>query len=223
MLIDIKNEDGTDFYNVMHLTTICDECKKLPTKSQQMSCTHTFLPSWKSHDKQARNARVGQITGSVNTTLQEDCGIIVPGQGGILFDIAHLNRAFNRSDKNRMFKTKSYTPPRIYVMLDPNADNNGSASNSAVVSCFWAPPEAPRLIRREDGADASLEREFTMHERRLVLLGIDVTAASAGRDKDNLVLSHIRHIRNMKQYAKVPIIYVPVRAGNAWCFVLTCV
>lgn len=125
-----------------------------------------------------------------------------------MFDIAHLNRAFDRSNKNRIFETKSYTPSRIYVMLDPNADNNGTASDSAVASCFWAPPNNPRIIRRDDMLE--YEREFAMPYPRLVMLGMDVSSSSSGRDKDNLVLSHIRKIRNMKQYAKVPIIYVPV-------------
>jgi hypothetical protein len=93
-------------------------------------------------------------------------------------------------------------------MLDPNADNNGVASNSAVASCFWAPAETPKLIRKEN--QIQFEKEFTMPYPRLVLLGMDVSSSSSGKDKDNLVLSHIRKIRSMKQYAKVPIIYVPV-------------
>lgn len=168
----------------------------------------------------------------MNVTLQEDCGIIVPGiappffcllsllifltrlgQNGILFDAAHLNRAFDRSNKNRIFETKSYTPSRIYVMLDPNADNNGTASNSAVASCFWAPPTNPRIIRR-DNSGIEYEREFVMPYPRLIMLGMDVSSSSSGRDKDNLVLAHIRKIRNMKQYAKVPIIYVPVSSSK---------
>lgn len=221
MLIDMKDENGDPFYNVMHMMAICDKCKQLPTLSEQSACPHTWLPSWKSHDKQKRNAQVGRVTGSVATTAQEDCGIIVPGMNGVIFDQKQLTKAFDIKDSNRVFDSHSYQPARIYVAIDPNADGKGGASNTAVWSCFWAPPAKPRTKTIDYGnGNSGTVKEFVMREPRLVLLGMDLTSETSSGSKDRLVLNHIKKIRNIPMYSKTVIILIPERGTGS--FVTRC-
>lgn len=189
LLINMTNEDGSPFFNVLHMTTICDVCKLLPTLAEQLSCNHSWIPTYKSREKQSRNARVAKVTGSIGITLQEDCGMVVPGSDGVIFDPSQLRQVFDLKNRNMIFDEEYYVPPRIYVLSDPNADGN---SNTTVFSCFWAPP-------RLNGGGFD----------RLVMLGLDVQKTSTSAQKDALILTHIKTIRNMGDYAKVPIIFVP--------------
>jgi hypothetical protein len=196
LLINMTNEDGTPFFNVLHMTTVCEACAKLPTLSERLSCNHSWIPTYKSREKQSRNARIAKATGSISITLQEDCGIVVAGTGGVIFDPDHLRLAFDKKNPDMVFgddkgdenPDNNYVPPRIYILSDPNADGD---SNTTVFSCFWAPP------RGEKGA-------FD----RLVMLGLDVQKTRGGYEKDNLILNHVKRIRSMKQYARVPIVAV---------------
>ncbi len=49
-LIQLTEEDGTPFFNVKQLGTVCVECLKLPTQAEMLACTHVTdrLPPWKS-------------------------------------------------------------------------------------------------------------------------------------------------------------------------------
>jgi len=190
LLIAMTNDDGTPFFNVLHMTTICDSCNKLPTIAERLSCNHGWIPTYKSREKQTRNAKMACVTNSESITMQEDCGIIVPGLDGTIFDHDLLRIAFNYKDSHLKFNDPHFIPPRIYVTSDPNADGK---SDSAVVSGYWAPP---RSLNEGGGYD------------RWVVLGVDILH-TFGSEQDAMVLAHIKHIRNLKKFAKVPIIYVP--------------
>lgn len=189
LLINMKNEDGTPYFNILHMTTICDACSKLPTLAERMSCQHSWIPTYKSREKQSRNARIAKATGSINITAQEDAGMIVAGAGGVIFDPDQIRQLFDLSNKDMLFEDMDFIPSRIYVISDPNADGE---SNTTCFSCFWAPP-------RDDKGGFD----------RLVILGIDVQKTTTSSQKDLLVLNHIKAIRMMQRYAKVPIIFVP--------------
>ena len=189
LLINMTNDDGSPFFNVLHMTTVCDVCAELPTLAERLSCNHSYIPSYKSREKQTRNARVAKATGSINITLQEDAGVIVPGSDGVIFDSVQLKHIFNTRNPDMIFGTteleRDFVPNRIYVFSDPNADG---ASNTTVFSCFMAPP------RDKGGFE------------RMVMLGIDVQKTFGGNSKDKLILTHIKTIREMNQYSKVPIL-----------------
>jgi hypothetical protein len=74
LLINMTNEDGSPFFNVLHMTTVCDVCAQLPTLAERLSCNHAYIPTYKSREKQSRSARVAKATNSINITLQEDAG-----------------------------------------------------------------------------------------------------------------------------------------------------
>jgi hypothetical protein len=186
-LIDIVNDDGTPFFNVLHMTTICEACKKLPTRSAQLACNHSWIPTYKSREKQSRNAKIAAVLDSVSLTMQEDCGIIVPGADGCIFDPDHLAAAFDLSNPDMIFDDPTYVPNRIYLLSDPNADGD---SNTTVFSCFLAPP------RPKGGFE------------RLVMLGLDVLRTMGGEEKDAMIIRHVKTIRNMAPYSRVPILAV---------------
>ena len=218
MLIDMTNPDGTPFYNVLHLTTVCDKCKLLPTVSERSACTHTWLPSWKSQGKQERNRRVGAVTGSSDTTAQEDCGLIVDGANGKLFMTERLKKDFNMMDLNRVYshRTERYKPSRIYMSCDPNADG---ASNTAVCSGFWVPP-APRkkIVSKDKFGRIRTEVGFELDYPRFVFLGMDVSNTGGSEDKDDMILNHVAKIRKMcnQFYDQIPIFFFPERGTGSF-------
>jgi len=192
LLINMENDDGTPFFNVLHMTTVCEACKLLPTKSEQLACNHSWIPTYKSREKQTRNAKVAEATGSIGITLQEDCGVFVAGTDGAIFDPQQLKEVFDTKNPALVFgsdrRDLDFVPDRIYLMSDPNADG---PSFTTAMSCFWAP-------ERKDGGFP-----------RLVVLGIDARQTTGSNQKDDLILRHLKHIRGTKKYSKVPIIFVP--------------
>jgi hypothetical protein len=56
----MENDDLTPFHSAIHESTICEICKQLPFE-QTVKCDHVRLPSWKSMEKQKRNAEVAMI------------------------------------------------------------------------------------------------------------------------------------------------------------------
>ncbi len=191
--MEMKNEDGTPFFNIIHLTTICDRCRLLPTSAEQLKCNHNWIPTYKSAAKQRRNADIARATGSESITMQEDCGIVVSHLEGYVFQPDQLKRVFDLGNPELRFSDDQYKPPRIYVFSDPNASG---ASNTTVQSGFWVPP---RSLSTGGGHD------------RFVFLGLDVENTKGIADKERLILSHIETIRSMPTYADVPIIFVPER------------
>ena len=189
-LIDMQNDDGSSFFNVIHMTTICEACEKLPTRSERLMCNHAWVPTYKSKYKQARNAAIARATGSESVTMQEDCGVIVSNLDGCVFDPDVIKRVFDLKNPDTTFKDHNYVPPRIYIFSDPNA---GGASNTTVQSGFWAPP---RSVESGGGHD------------RFVYLGMDVQNTSSPSEKEQLLLNHIDTIRGISEYSKVPIICI---------------
>jgi hypothetical protein len=185
-LINMQEDDGTPFFNVMHMTTICDACNKLPTLSEKLSCNHCYVPTYKSKAKQARNAKVARATGTLAITAQEDAGLITEGSDGQIFSSEQLRQTFDVKNPAMMFSDDDYRPARIHVLSDPNADGE---SNTTVFSCFTAPP------RKQGGFD------------RLVMLGIDVKNTAISSEKDELVLRHIKQV--LRMYPKTPILFYP--------------
>jgi hypothetical protein len=115
--------------------------------------------------------------------------VIVPGSNGVIFDATQLKQTFDVKNPDMIFgnteQERDFVPERIYVFSDPNADG---ASNTTVFSCFMAPP------RDKGGFE------------RMVMLGLDVENTYGGHSKDALLLTHIKTIRQMAQYSKVPIL-----------------
>jgi hypothetical protein len=189
-LAQMKNDDLTPFHNVIHKTTICEVCKQLPFE-QMVKCDHVRLPSWKSMEKQKQNAEVAKNLGTIGTTAQEDCGIILENVDGGWFSKTLLNIHFDINDRNKTFPA-GYVPQRIFIMCDPNsnpAPGNIKASRTAVTSCFWAPPEN------------------VGGKNRFVMLSLDLILNSKTTEKHALVISVTKKIRGM--FPTVPIIYVP--------------
>jgi hypothetical protein len=123
--------------------------------------------------------------------MQEDCGISVPGTNGVIFDPEHLRDAFNIKNPDMVFDEPLFVPERIFLCSDPNADGT---SNTTVFTCFWAPP-------RKDKTGGA-------NKPRMVMLGLDVKKTRGGTQKDNMILNHIKRIRQTSLYSKVPIIAV---------------
>lgn len=187
----LKNADMSPMHNVIHKTTVCSDCQKLPLLEDQIRCDHVKLPFWKSRTSQKKNAEVAMRMGTVEMTAREDCGIMTHNNSGCLFSKARLIEMFNISDPTRIFKNINYIPDRIFVVCDPNADG---PSFTAVASGFWAPnptnPDFPPV---------------------LVVLGLDLIVTPESCDRDDVVRQHILYIKVMMNgiYSEVPIIFIP--------------
>ena len=180
-MAQMKDENLRPYHNVIHKTTICEVCNKLPTMELRMKCDHVRLPSWKSMEKQKQNAEVAKTLGTVGTTAQEDCGIILENMDGGLFSKTLLNIHFNVNDRNKIFPV-GYTPHRIFLMCDPNSNptaGNVKASRTAITSCFWAPPENVGGLNR------------------FVMLSLDLILNSQTAQRHAMVVSVAKKIRQI--------------------------
>lgn len=181
----------TPLHNVIHKTTICKDCQKLPLLEDQIRCDHVKLPSWKSRASQKKNAEIAMRMGTVEMTAREDCGVLLENSYGCLFSKTRLMEMFNVMNPKNIYKNISFVPERIFVVCDPNADGS---SYTSIVSGFWAPNPA--------------NREFAP---LLVILGLDLIATTDSKDRDDAIRQHILAIKMMINgaYANTPIIFVP--------------
>lgn len=187
LLVNMTNPDGSTFFNVIQTTTICEACAKLPTMAERSACDHCWLPKWKDKGKQTRNAAVGRMLGTVDMTAREDCGVIVDVSTNSCFDSKHVNELFDLSDPKRKHCT-AVSPKRIYVACDPNAFGE---SRSSMVSGYWLPYDA------------------THPYGRFVVIGMDLMDTKLPSEIDEMILNHIKSIRQQQYYSKVPIIFIP--------------
>lgn len=187
----MKNADMTPMHNVIHKTTVCKDCQKLPLLEDQIRCDHVKLPSWKSRASQKKNAEVARRTGTVEMTAREDCGILLENSYGCLFSKSRLVEMFNISNPRNIYNDINYKPERIFVVCDPNADGS---SYTGVASGFWAKNPV-----NKDYAPV------------LVVLGLDLISTPDSQSRDAAIRNHILSIKMMINgaYADVPIIFVP--------------
>jgi hypothetical protein len=188
-MANMKNADGSPMYNVIHKTTICSECMKLPTLAERVACRHVKMPAWKSRDSQIANLEYGLKSGSLELAAQEECGLILEDSDGYVYPSSRLNEMFDLSDTNMRYY-ENYVPDRIYVVCDPNADGK---SYTAVMSGFLAKND-------KDPQGTTL----------LVVLGVDLIE-TRGSQREQLVKDHITMIRTMAfgRYMRSVIVFVP--------------
>jgi hypothetical protein len=185
----MKNPDGSSMYNVIHKTTICSECKKLPTLKERVACRHVKLPPWKNRDEQLANLEYGLKSGTLELAAQEECGLVLEDSDGYVYPSKRLNEIFDLSNESMIYY-EDYIPKRIFVVCDPNADG---ASYTAVMSGFWAKND-------KDPSQTAL----------LVILGVDIVETK-GSEREKLIKDHIMMIRTMNfgRYLTSLIVFVP--------------
>lgn len=185
----MKNPDGSSTYNVIHKTTVCSDCKKLPTLRERVSCRHVKMPAWKNRDEQLANLEYGLKSGTLELAAQEECGIVLEDSDGYVYPSKRINEIFDLSNE-KMRYYEDYVPKRIFVVCDPNADG---ASYTAVMSGFWAKND-------KDPSQTAL----------LVILGMDLVETK-GSEREKLIKDHIMTIRTMNygRYLETLIVFVP--------------
>lgn len=186
-LIQLTEEDGSAFFNVRQLGTICEACLKLPTQAEMLACTHgtNRLPPWKSGERHKRLKRITMVGDTAARGLRENAGIIASDYNTV-FDTENVNRLF--SLKTRPHYETIHPPDRIYITADPDG---GGLSRMSIASGYVVKsnPVIP---------------DFT-----LIMTGLDLKHTENHLQQKDMLEKHIAHIRGQRIFQNVPIIFIP--------------
>lgn len=128
-ILNLKEEDGSSFFKVCHLYSVCDECLKLPSLEDMIKCEHgNRLPPWKSTERHKRNTMLTLAMDDVARGLREGSGVHASSLNSV-FDKGLIRKNF---DNPRMIRTVD-SPPRLYIMADPDC---GGKSYMSVISGY---------------------------------------------------------------------------------------
>ena len=188
MLIELMDEDGEPFFNIIVVNTVCPECSRLP-KDKQKDCTHvenTVLPPWKSSEKHHRAKILAEVDPKAGRNARESMGLVT-GDYNQVFDEKYILETF--SPETRKYYEVEKRPDRLFITFDP--DGGGKASMLAIASGFICKSEDKEL------------------PGTIVITGLETAHCQSDDDQDILIENHLRTLRKNPYYQHIPFILIP--------------
>ena len=135
-LLNLFDDNGEPFFDVIHIGLVCDECLKLELQSDQLQCTHLNdnLPPWKSIARNERFKKLYIETGNASMGLRENAGASASDIKSI-FDKKMLEGILINPIAPHYLNLNilNIRVPLLWITCDPDADG---PSEMSIVSGF---------------------------------------------------------------------------------------